>query len=143
METLLNNFEFHTRKMVMDRDLNPGGSLFGGRALEWIDEEAAIFAYCQLKYPANLVTKVMSAVNFRAPAHKGDLLEIGSRTVAVGVTSVTIECLLRNKKTKEEIVHLEKIVFVNLLNGRPFPHNIPPADLLSAPGPSETTATEG
>jgi acyl-CoA hydrolase len=118
--------------MVMDRDLNPSGSLFGGRALEWIDEEAAIFAYCQLKYPAQLVTKIMSQVNFRAPAHKGDLVEIGSRVVAVGTTSITVECVLRNKMTKEQIVHLDKIVFVNLRDGVPHPHGAVAADLLPA-----------
>lgn len=126
-------FEFHFRKMVMDKDLNPAGSLFGGRALEWIDEEAAIFAYCQLKYPDQLVTKLMSTINFMAPAHKGDLVGIGCRTVAVGTTSVTIECLLRNKKTKADIVHLEKIVFVNLKDGKPFPHNITQEDLPRRP----------
>ncbi|HIG48218.1 MAG TPA: acyl-CoA thioesterase, partial [candidate division Zixibacteria bacterium] len=40
--------EFKTRKLVTPKDLNPHGTLFGGRALEWIDEEAFIFASCQL-----------------------------------------------------------------------------------------------
>lgn len=113
---------FRTRKMVMDRDLNPAGTLFGGRALEWLDEEAAIFAYCQLNYPDHLVTKAMSAINFMAPAFKGDVVEIGLRTTAVGTTSITLEAVLRNKRSKQEILHLERIVFVNLKDGKPFPH---------------------
>jgi acyl-CoA hydrolase len=33
---------FLTRKLVQPGDLNAGGTLFGGRCLTWIDEEAAI-----------------------------------------------------------------------------------------------------
>lgn len=39
------------------------GKLFGGKALAWIDEEAAIFAFCQLK-SKNLVTAAMTEINF-------------------------------------------------------------------------------
>jgi len=36
--------KFYSRKWIKPEDLNPNGSLFGGRLLSWIDEEAAIFA---------------------------------------------------------------------------------------------------
>lgn len=122
--------EFRTRKMVMDADLNPAGSLFGGRALAWIDEEAAIFAYCQLKYPKGsfLVTKKMSTVIFQASAHKGDILEIGLQTNKVGTTSITVELVLRNKITQAVIVHIDEIVFVNVVEkdgvNIPTPHGM-------------------
>lgn len=117
--------EYRTRKMVMSKDLNPAGTLFGGRALEWIDEEAAIFAYCQLKYPGHLVTKAMSAIDFKAPAHRGEIVEIGTETVKVGTTSITIAISLRNKRTQQEIVRVNGIVFVNLgEDGKPKPHNV-------------------
>lgn len=116
--------QFHTRKLVMAGDLNAANTLFGGRALEWIDQEAAIFAYCQLGYPKHLVTKLISTINFMAPAYLGDVLEMGFRTTAVGTTSITLECVLRNKQTKAEIVHIEKLVFVNLVDGKPAPHGI-------------------
>lgn len=117
--------EFRTRKMVMDKDLNPAGTLFGGRALEWIDEEAAIFAYCQLKYPGHLVTKLMSTIDFKAPARKGEIVEIGMETVKVGTTSITISAAIRNKRTQQEIVRIAEIVFVNLgEDGKPKPHNV-------------------
>ncbi len=32
---------YHTRKWVKPEDLNPNQSLFGGKLLQWIDEEAA------------------------------------------------------------------------------------------------------
>ena len=39
---------FHTRKWVKPEDLNPNGTLFGGRLLEWIDEEALMDAVTAL-----------------------------------------------------------------------------------------------
>lgn len=115
---------FRTRKMIMPGDLNPANTLFGGKALAWIDEEAAIFATCQLGNP-NLVTKFMSSIDFRAPARQGDLVEIGAELVKFGTTSITVSCTIRNKTTKEEILHVEKIVFVLVdENGNPKAHGI-------------------
>ena len=52
---------FHTRKWIKPQDLNPNRSLFGGRLLEWIDEEAALYAIIQLENPRT-VTKYISEV---------------------------------------------------------------------------------
>ena len=35
--------KFFSRRLVMPNDLNYANSLFGGRALEWIDEEGHLF----------------------------------------------------------------------------------------------------
>ena len=40
---------FHTRKWVKPGDLNAHKTLFGGRLLAWIDEEAALYAIVQLE----------------------------------------------------------------------------------------------
>jgi acyl-CoA hydrolase len=113
---------YRTRKLVKPEDLNPRGNLFGGRVLQWIDEEASIFAICQLE-SSNIVTKVMSEVNFVATAHLGDVIEFGMDLVKFGNTSVTMCCNVRNKKTKQTIVKIENIVFVLLdENGKPKPH---------------------
>lgn len=115
---------FRTRKMVMPIHLNGAGTLFGGQALAWIDEETAIYAACQLG-SSRLVTKFMSAIDFRAPARQGDLVEIGTELVAFGRTSITVSCAIRNKTTKEDIVRVEKIVFVVLdEEGQPKAHGV-------------------
>ena len=44
-------------------DLNPNHSLFGGRLLQWIDEEAALYAIIQLEN-TKVVTKFISEINF-------------------------------------------------------------------------------
>lgn len=113
---------YRTRKLVKPEDLNPRGTLFGGRILQWIDEEAAIFAICQLE-SSNIVTKLMSEVNFVTTAILGDIVEFGMGLVKFGNTSVTICCDVRNKKTKQSIVKIDNIVFVLLdENGKPTPH---------------------
>ena len=116
--------EFRTRKMVKPVDLNPHGTLFGGRVLEWIDEEAAIFASCQLG-SASLVTKLMSTVNFVSSARVGDIVEIGCEVISFGRTSITVHCEVRNKETGTLITEVDKIVFVNVdAEGKPAPHAV-------------------
>jgi len=116
--------KYRTRKIVKPGDLNPRGTLFGGRVLEWVDEEAAIFAICQMKSP-NIVTKAMSEVNFVRTAKQGDIIEFGMDLVSIGNTSITIACDVRCKTTKETIIKIDKIVFVLLdEEGKPTPHNI-------------------
>ena len=122
--------KYRTRKLVKPADLNPRGTLFGGRVLEWIDEEAAIFAICQIGSP-DIVTKAMSEINFVQTAHVGDIIEFGMELIGVGTTSITIACDVRNKNTKQTIVKIDKIVFVLLdENGRPKPHGKTLNDLL-------------
>lgn len=114
---------FLSRRLVLPSDLNYSNSLFGGRALEWIDEEAAIYVICQLETNC-LVTKHIGAISFEAPARQGDVVEFGLETKKVGATSITVTCLLRNKATKKTICLADDIVFVQVdpESGKPIPH---------------------
>ncbi|SET74294.1 acyl-CoA thioesterase [Thalassotalea agarivorans] len=104
---------FLSRRLVMPNDLNYAYALFGGRALEWIDEEAAIYAICQLETNC-LVTKHIGAISFESPAVQGDVVEFGLKTKSVGRTSITVTCLMRNKATKKTICLADDIVFVKV-----------------------------
>ena len=113
---------FHTRKWVKPEDLNPNGTLFGGSLLRWIDEEAAIYAICQLDNQ-RVVTKFMSEINFVSSARQGDIIELGMKATDFGRTSMTLRCEVRNKITRKSILTVEKMVFVNLCDdGKPAPH---------------------
>ena len=114
---------FLSRRLVMPGDLNYANSLFGGRALEWIDEEAAIYAICQLETNC-LVTKHIGEISFESPAVKGDIVEFGLATKRVGKTSITVTCLVRNKATKSTICLADDIVFVKIdpQTRQPVPH---------------------
>lgn len=113
------------RHLVKSEDLNGAKTLFGGRALAWIDEESAIYALCQLNYAGVIVTKAMSKINFIAPARLGDIVELGCEIVRFGNTSVTVKCTMRNKTTQQEIITVDEIVFVCVdSEGKPTPHGV-------------------
>ncbi|MEZ4968060.1 MAG: hotdog domain-containing protein [Flavobacteriaceae bacterium] len=113
---------FHTRKWVKPEDLNANGTLFGGKLLAWIDEEAALYSIIQLENK-RVVTKYMSEINFMSTALKGDIVEIGIDVVKFGKTSLTLNCEVRNKMTRETIVTVDNIIMVNLgADGKPKPH---------------------
>ena len=114
--------KFYTRKMVAAKDLNSNGSLFGGRLLAWIDEEAFIFSACQLK-DDSVVTRYISNIEFLSTARIGDIVEIGMEVVDMGRTSITLACIIRKKGTDTIITQIDKIVFVLVgRDGNPKPH---------------------
>jgi len=116
------DMRFHTRKWVKPEDLNPNNTLFGGRLLQWIDEEAALYAIIQLEN-RHVVTAYMSEINFISPPRQGDILEIGIVATHFGRTSITLQCEVRNKLTREQILTIDKMVFVNLdEDGKSTPH---------------------
>ncbi len=113
---------FHTRKWVKPEDLNPNKTLFGGKLLAWIDEEAALYSIVQLEN-SHVVTKFMSEINFMASAIEGDIIEIGLEVVKFGTTSLVLSCEVRNKMTHETIITVDRITMVNLdSEGKPKPH---------------------
>jgi len=115
---------FRSRRLVKTEDLNPRGTLFGGQCIKWIDEEAAIFAMCQLG-TKNVVTKLISEINFLAPGKIGDVIEFGMEVTHIGKTSLTFRCEVRNKDTKSTIVNIDKMVFVNVdEDGNAAPHGV-------------------
>lgn len=110
---------YRTRKIVKYNDLNARGTLFGGTLLSWVDEEAAIYAICQIG-DRMVVTKAMSKIDFKSSPKLGDVIEIGMGLVKVGNTSITFKCNVRNKDTKNDIITIDEIVFVRVdENGKP------------------------
>jgi acyl-CoA hydrolase len=117
--------KFFSRKWIKPEDLNPHGTLFGGQLLRWIDDEAAIFAMCQLNHSANIVTKFISEIDFKSSARTGDIIEMGVEVVSLGNSSITLCCEVRNKVSKEKIITIDKIVFVAVnAEGKPTPHGL-------------------
>src|SRR6476620_1887448 len=119
--SLESKMNFHTRKWVKPEDLNPNRSLFGGRLLQWIDEEAVIYAIVQLEN-TRIVTKIISAINFIKAPNECDIIEIGIVATHFGRTSLNMRCEVRNMLALEAILRIEKLVSVNLdANGEPIP----------------------
>ena len=113
---------FHTRKWVKPGDLNPNGTLFGGRLLEWIDEEAALYTIVQLEN-RHIVTKFISEINFIQAPVQGDIIEMGIAVVIFGKSSITLRCEVRNKMTRAKVLEIDRIIMVNLgSDGKPASH---------------------
>ena len=121
---------FHTRKWVKPEDLNPNGTLFGGKLLACIDEELALFSIILLKN-TRIVTKHLSEINFRSSARQGDIVEIGIDVVKLGNTSITLKCEVRNIMTRDTIITIDTVTMVSLdEDGKPLRHGKTQTDVL-------------
>ena len=76
------------RVVMMPRDTNPLGTIFGGLILSYIDQAGAVHPL-QLS-SKKLVTVAMHEVKFIAPVFVGDLVSFYTRTVKIGTTSITV-----------------------------------------------------
>lgn len=115
---------WQTEKIVRYTHLNSAGTLFGGKAMSWIDEQSAIYAGKQMG-TGRLVTAKISEINFLAPVVNGDIIAIGVDLVRVGKTSVTVQCKIKNISTDKTVVDVEELVFVALdEKGKPTPHKL-------------------
>lgn len=113
-----------SRQIIMPMHANPRATLFGGHALALIDEAAAITVATVMGH-SDAVTKLMSEVEFKAPAFVGDIIEIDSKVLAIGRTSITVDCIIRNVSSQKEVVCVDKIVFVCVhRDGTPKPHGV-------------------
>ena len=75
------------RVVMMPRDTNPFGTIFGGVILTHIDVAAAIEVHRY--HPGCIVTVAMDKVVFKQPVFVGDLVSFFTETVRIGTTSVT------------------------------------------------------
>jgi acyl-CoA hydrolase len=75
-------------KLVFPHATNPIGTLYGGTALQWMDEVAFLtatrFARCQV------VTVSMDRVDFKVPIPQGAIVELVGEVSRIGSTSVTV-----------------------------------------------------
>ena len=76
------------RQVMMPRDTNAVGTIFGGVILSQIDLAAAIEAHKH--HPEKVVTVSMDKVDFKAPVRVGDLVSFFTKTRRVGRTSITV-----------------------------------------------------
>ena len=76
------------RQIMMPRDTNANGTIFGGVILAQIDLAAAVEAHRW--HPGRIVTVAMDKVEFHKPVLVGDLVSFYTHTVRTGTTSVTV-----------------------------------------------------
>lgn len=76
------------REIMLPRDTNALGSIFGGHILSLIDLAAG--QHARQVSPRKYVTKVMREVEFIAPVYIGDAVSFYCDTIKVGKSSITI-----------------------------------------------------
>ena len=112
------------RVMMMPRDTNAVGTIFGGIILSYIDQAGAVEAHriCH----GILVTVAMHAVEFHEPVFVGDLVSFYAGVLAVGRTSIRIKVVVeaerRIKGNKKVTVTEAEVVYVHVdRSGNPTP----------------------
>ena len=76
------------RQVMMPRDTNAVGTIFGGVILSQIDLAAAIEAHKH--HPGKVVTVSMDKIDFKAPVFVGDLVSFFTETTHIGRTSIGV-----------------------------------------------------
>jgi len=76
------------RVLMMPRDTNALGTIFGGIILSYIDQAGGVEAHKHA--PGRLVTVAMHEVVFHEPVFVGDLVSLFTETIRRGRTSVTV-----------------------------------------------------
>ncbi len=108
------NRDLALRVVLLPRDTNKHGSIFGGIITSHIDLAGAVQAKKSCG-SYNFVTVAMDKVVFHKPVFVGDLVSFYTQTIRVGRTSVTIkvEVDATRVETQEKVRVTEaEIVFV-------------------------------
>lgn len=104
------------RVLMMPRDTNVHGTIFGGVILSHIDQAGAVHA--RSEGLGLVVTVAMDAVEFKQPVFVGDLVSFYCETIRTGRTSITISVDVWSRRMDEcaDLVPVTsaEIVYVNV-----------------------------
>jgi acyl-CoA thioesterase YciA len=118
------------RVVMMPRDTNPLGSIFGGVILSYIDTAGAIGARREVAKAGGalpfLVTVALNRVEFKQPVLVGDVVTFKTSLVKVGRTSITMHVAVEAERGAETLqVTDAEVVYVGI-----NPHDRSPRTLL-------------
>ena len=112
------------RVVMLPKDTNALGTIFGGVILSYIDQAGAVEAHRTVA--GRIVTVAMREVVFHAPVFVGDLVTFWTTTTRVGTTSVTVHVEVEAERghpggPKVKVTEAD-MVFVHVgQDGRPLP----------------------
>ncbi|HKK03955.1 MAG TPA: acyl-CoA thioesterase [Gammaproteobacteria bacterium] len=111
------------RMMMMPKDTNAVGSIFGGVIMSLIDQAAFVEASRQA--PRKFVTIAMDKVEFHEPVHNGDIVSLWAETLKIGRSSIKlrVDVLARSRARNEDLrVTSAEVTMVSIDDdGRPAP----------------------
>jgi acyl-CoA thioesterase YciA len=115
------------RVVLLPRDTNGYGTIFGGIILSYIDQAGAVAVYPRCT--GRLVTVAMREVEFHEPVFVGDLVSFYSHILSQGKTSITTKvCVEARRRDGSRVTVTEaEVVYVHVdQDRRPIP--LPPED---------------
>lgn len=86
------------RVLMMPRETNAHGTIFGGIILSYIDQAGAVGAIeagC-----SRVVTVAMDKVEFHEPVYVGDLVSLFTEVVRKGRTSITVKVTVQAQRAR-------------------------------------------
>jgi acyl-CoA thioesterase YciA len=112
------------RVVMLPRDTNPQGTIFGGVILSYIDQAGAVEA--RKHADRKFVTVAMREVIFHEPVFVGDVVSFYTKTLRIGHTSVTVkiavEAIRASDPKRVAKVTSAEVVYVAVDDrGRPIP----------------------
>jgi acyl-CoA thioesterase YciA len=112
------------RTIMMPRDTNALGSIFGGHILSLIDLAAG--QHARSVSPKKYVTKVMREVQFISPVYIGDAVSFYCESMKIGRTSITVKVEVEATRGVDSLhtipVTSAEVVMVAVdSNNRPIP----------------------
>lgn len=109
------------RVVLLPKDTNKHGTIFGGIILSYIDLAGAIEATKSTKQ--RIVTVAMKEVVFHAPVHVGEVVSFYSSTSRIGRTSISVHVEVEVNRGNEVVpVTQADLTFVCVdEHGKPIP----------------------
>jgi acyl-CoA thioesterase YciA len=91
--------------VMMPRDTNPVGTIFGGVLLSYIDQAGSVGALHEIErngWPANpLVTVAMNGVEFHESVFVGDIVSFWTRVLRIGTTSIAVHVSVERERGRQ------------------------------------------
>ena len=111
-------------RLIKEEDLNHHGTLFAGRMASWLVESCFLSASRAVGKPEDIVCVKIHGMEFKRPAHKGEILEISSQVVLTGRSSITVAGQgLLDGDDRPAVTGMATFVSVKA-QGKPYPHGI-------------------
>jgi acyl-CoA thioesterase YciA len=111
------------RLIMMPKDTNAQGTIFGGTILSLIDQAAFVEAWRHKNH--RYVTVAMDAVEFHEPVHVGDILSLWAQVTRIGRTSlrvhVEVRALRRDSDCETRVTQADVTLVAIDGAGRPTP----------------------
>ena len=105
--------------VMMPKDTNPYGSIFGGVILSYLDQAGAIGARREVVLAGGpqpfIVTVAMNKVEFKQPVLVGDVVRFLTRRLKLGRTSITMNVAVEAERDGQVLQVTEaEVVYVGI-----------------------------